>query len=63
MVLGTRTVLIDLPGIEYMEAVIDRGDAILVRDQTELAERLDNAPLAKDSAYYYASPAQQLVMA
>ena len=56
MVLGTRTVIIDLPGVDYMTGVVARGDALLVRDGAELAEKLDQAPLASDPSYYYAEP-------
>lgn len=61
MALGTRTVAIDLPGIEYMTPAIDRGDAILVKDVEELVARIDGAPFAKDPELYYATPVRPLL--
>lgn len=61
MALGTRTVAIDLPGIEYMTPAFERGDAILVRDVDELIARIEEAPLAKDPELYYAKPLQRLL--
>jgi hypothetical protein len=58
--LGTKTVVVDLPGIEYMRPVIERGDALFVRDVTELIEKLDDAPLARDPFHYYAPPLHRL---
>ena len=59
--LGTRTVVVELPGSEYMLPVVERGDAIRVRTAAELAERLDDAPAAADPSYYYAEPVSPLV--
>jgi tetratricopeptide (TPR) repeat protein len=61
MYLGTRTVVVDLPGSEYMVPVVDRGDALRVRNAAELAQRLDDAPAAADPSYYYADPVAPLV--
>lgn len=61
MTLGTRTVVLDLPGSEYMRPVVERGDALFVRNIDELVTRLDEAPLAADPSYYYApAPARLL---
>ncbi|ODR97413.1 hypothetical protein AUC69_12440 [Methyloceanibacter superfactus] len=43
MSLGTRTIVVDLPGAEYMRPVIGKGDALLVRDVDELVSALDRA--------------------
>jgi len=60
--LGVRIIVLDLPGaVEYMRPVIERGDALLVRNVDELVGRLDEAPLAGDPEYYYAHPVGRLV--
>lgn len=61
MALGTRTVVIDMPGVEYMRPVVARGDAILVSDVEELVSRLDEAPLAAQPHFYYADPVSPLL--
>ena len=61
MSLGCRTVVVDLPGCEYMRPVAQRGDVLFVRDVNELVARLDDAPYAKDTEYYYAKPVTRLV--
>jgi hypothetical protein len=61
MSLGSRTIVLDLPGSEYMKPAIERGDALLVHDVDELVEKLDQAPLARNPEYYYAKTAVRLV--
>jgi hypothetical protein len=61
MSLGTRTVVIDLPGVEYMRPAIETGDVLLVRNIDELVARLDEAPLAHSPQFYYADPVERLV--
>ncbi len=61
MLLGCRTVVVNLPGVEYMAPVIDRGDALFVKNIDELASRLDEAPRAQDPSYYYAKPVSPLL--
>ncbi|ABG33642.1 hypothetical protein [Roseobacter denitrificans] len=56
MVLDCRTIVINLPGIEYMKPIIDRGDALMVQSLEELVRRVDDAPYATDPSYYYAPP-------
>jgi hypothetical protein len=56
MVLGCRTAVAALPGWEYLEPVVTRGDALVVRDATELAARVTSAPICHDSSAYYAPP-------
>ncbi len=56
MVLDCRTIVINLPGIEYMKPIIDRGDVLMVQSFEELVQHVDNAPHAKDPSYYYAAP-------
>lgn len=53
MVLGCKTMLIDMPGIEYMESVTARGDAILMKTPEEFAAALLSAPLCRDPDFYY----------
>lgn len=44
---GCRTLLLDLPGVEYMADLVDQGLATLVRDPDELRAALEcNGPLA-----------------
>lgn len=61
MALGTRTVVIEMPGSEYMRPAISRGDVLFVRNVEELIAKIDDAPLAADPDYYYAEPAERLV--
>lgn len=61
MLLGSRTVVVNLPGCEYMRPVVERGDALFARDVDELVARLDEAPLAADPELYYARPAKRLL--
>ncbi len=61
MSLGTRTIVVDLPGVEYMRPAIEKGDVLFVRNAAELSEKLDRAPLARDPEYYYAKPLTRLV--
>lgn len=56
MVLGCKTIVIDMPGVEYMESVISKGDALLVKSPQEFCARIHEAPLCRDAAYYYATP-------
>lgn len=61
MALGCRTVVMSLPGWEYMAPAVDRGDALLVHTASELAARLDDAPLCEDSDGYFAPPLSRLI--
>lgn len=54
MVLGCRTAVVQLPGWEYLRPALDRGDAVLVGDGTDLVEKLPSAPICHDSSAYYA---------
>jgi hypothetical protein len=54
MVLGCRTVVAQLPGHEYLQPVVDRGDAVLADSPASLAELLPEAPICPDSSAYYA---------
>lgn len=61
MTLGARTIVMDLPGAEYMRPAIARGDVLFVRDVNELVEKLDQAPLADNPQFYYAEPVKRLL--
>jgi len=61
MVLGCRTVVVDLAGAEYMAPAVERGDAISVRDAAELARRLDDAPVCAHTDAYYAPPPDRIL--
>lgn len=54
MVLGCRTAVVKLPGWEYLQPAVERSDALLAADGTDLARRLDNAPPCHDTTAYYA---------
>jgi hypothetical protein len=56
MVLGCRTAVAKLPGWEYLQPAVERGDALLAADGAELARRLDDAPPCHDTTAYYAPP-------
>lgn len=53
MVLGCRTILVDLAGIEYMKPLVGRGDAVLVKTPEEFVAVYQGAPLCADPDYYY----------
>ena len=50
-----RTILVNRPGVEQLESVIRRGDAVLAEEATDLVQKLATAPLAR-SADYYSAP-------
>lgn len=54
MVLGCKTMVIDMPGVEYMRPVLAEGDALLVRTPQEFCAKVKDAPLCKNPHYYYA---------
>lgn len=56
MALGVRTIVLDMPGIEYMTPVIERGDVLYVKTVDDLVAQMDEAPRAQDPTYYYATP-------
>jgi hypothetical protein len=61
MALGTRTICLDLPGSEYMEPAIARGDVIKVKSIEDLVLNIDKAPFARDPQMYYAAPPKKLL--
>jgi hypothetical protein len=63
MALGGRTLLLPLPGIDYMAPILARGDALLVADAAACAAHLDRAPLAADPAVYFAPPVPSILTA
>lgn len=63
MALGGRTLLLPLPGIDYMAPVLERGDALLVADAAACAAALEQAPAARDPAAYFAPPAPSILAA
>ncbi|XVX19318.1 hypothetical protein ACQP1U_13490 [Actinomycetota bacterium] len=56
MALGCRTLVADLAGREYLDPVIERGEAALVRDAAEVAASLAHAPPAQSENAWYAPP-------
>ncbi len=61
MVLGCKIILIDMPGIDYMQPVIERGDALLVKTAQELIAQLPYAKPVKNVEYYYAEPVEHIM--
>ena len=59
MVLGTKTVLIDLPGIEYMKPMIEQKKIECVASIDDLNEAILKAHLTYDSKIYYDTPIQE----
>jgi hypothetical protein len=54
MMLGCRTAVANLPGHEYLDPTIARGDSVLIAAPEALAPALDALPRASDPASYYA---------
>ncbi len=52
MRLGCRTILADLPSIEYMEDVLASGNAVLVRSAAELPAALESCPEPDGREYF-----------
>lgn len=63
MASGTRTILLPLPGIEYMDGVLARGEAVLARDASDILRLLDTAPACGDPAKYYSVPVPSIMSA
>jgi len=63
MALGGRTLLLPLPGIDYMAPILARGDALLVADAAACAASLERAPAARDPAAYFAPPVPSILTA
>ena len=56
MALGARTMIVALPGYEYMDAVVNRGDVTIAFNADEVVDAIRNAPQCTDPNYYYAQP-------
>ena len=50
--LGCRTIVLDVPGSEHFDWIVQRGDAIRVSDAEDLAERWRHAPAAAEPSSY-----------
>ena len=61
MALGGRTLLLPLPGIDYMAPILARGDALLVADAAACVAHLEQAPAASDPAAYFAPPVASIL--
>jgi len=53
---GLRTLLLDLPGIEHVEYLLENGFAALVREPAEIAERLRDRDSANRAVDYLFQP-------
>lgn len=60
MALGARTMIVALPGFEYMDAIVERGDASIARTADDVIDAIRNAPHCEDPSYYYANPVKLL---
>ncbi|MEY2635179.1 MAG: hypothetical protein RIS75_1119 [Actinomycetota bacterium] len=56
MALGARTMIVALPGYEYMDAIVGRGDVSIAMRPDEVVDAIRNAPHCTDANYYYAHP-------
>lgn len=61
MALGCKTTIVALPGFEYLQLVIERGDASIARVESELSDAIRDARACTDSRYYYAPPKRRLL--
>ena len=60
MALGIKTAIIALPGFEYMDAIVQRGDSSIAMTSDEIVEAVRGAKECVDPAYYYAKPIKLL---
>ncbi len=56
MIYGARTIVLALPGVEYMHDTIARGDAVLAQAAEDVPALLDTAPSARNPEKYYSPP-------
>jgi hypothetical protein len=61
MALGCKTAIVALPGFEYLQLVVDRGDASIARSADEMVSAIVNAAECRDASYYYAKPRKKLL--
>ena len=53
---GLKTIIADLPGIEHMEALLDKGYAVLCKNPDDLINKINTFKFHKiDGQYYYKS--------
>lgn len=60
MSLGCRTVVLALPGHEYMLPAVQQGDAAFAASLDEVLDAIAAAPLCADPGRYYAAPVTAL---
>jgi hypothetical protein len=60
MALGAKTMIVALPGFEYMDAIVERGDASIAQSAADVIEAIRTAPHCEDPSYYYAPPVKLL---
>lgn len=53
MVLGSKAISITLPGHEYMQSAVTRGDVISISNVDEFSAAIQSAQLPQDTNYYY----------
>ena len=56
MYMGSKIIVIDMTGVEYMEPVLQRGEAILVKTPEDFKQNYKKAKIS-DAEYYYAEKA------
>ena len=61
MALGCKTAIVALPGFEYMQRVVERGDASIARTPAEVVDAIGTARECKDPTYYYEKPRRRLL--
>lgn len=61
MALGCKTAIVALPGFEYMQAVVERGDASIAQTQDGVVDAILTARECQDASFYYAKPRRKLL--
>ena len=61
MALGCKTAIVALPGFEYMQRVVERGDASIAKTEADVVECIRTARECKDPSYYYAKQRRRLL--
>lgn len=61
MVLGCKTIVVDLPSVEYMLPTVEMGHAVLVATPEAFCAALETAPICPDPLAYYAPPVEGAV--
>lgn len=61
MALGCKTIIIDLPGVEYMDKVIEANDAVFIRNVDEFVSKFQEAKVLVEKEKYYKKPELDII--